>query len=156
MDAIDIAREQLRAFEEGKPFATVTIVDTKGTTSRSYSKMLVFADGTSLGTVGGSHNILNYPEYSDVEKARAFLSVLEEKEKLMALFSGPDEAFSVRIGPEMGMPEMADCSVVTASYQVGRGHHGYVGVIGPTRMPYGSVLSALSAIGGALSEMLGE
>ncbi len=55
MDAIDIAREQLRAFEEGKPFATVTIVDTRGTTSRSYSKMLVFADGTTLGTVGGSH-----------------------------------------------------------------------------------------------------
>ena len=111
---------------------------------------------TDSVTVGGSHNILNYPEYSDVEKARAFLSVLEEKEKLMTLFSGPDEAFSVRIGPEMGMPEMADCSVVSASYQVGRGHHGYVGVIGPTRMPYGSVLSALSAIGGALSEMLGE
>ena len=111
---------------------------------------------TDTVTVGGSHNILNYPEYSDVEKARAFLSVLEEKEKLMALLSGPEEAFSVRIGPETGMPEMADCSVVTASYQVGRGHHGYVGVIGPTRMPYGNVLSALSAIGGALTEMLGE
>ena len=51
---------------------------------------------------------------------------------------------------------MADCSVVTVSYQVGRGHHGYVGVIGPARMPYGSVLSALSAIGGALTDMLGE
>ena len=111
---------------------------------------------TDTVTVGGSHNILNYPEYSDVEKARAFLSVLEEKEKLMALLSVPDEAFTVRIGPETGMPEMADCSVVTASYQVGRGHHGFVGVIGPTRMPYGSVLSALSAIGGALSEMLSE
>ena len=111
---------------------------------------------TDTVTVGGSHNILNYPEYSDVEKARAFLSVLEEKEKLMALLSGPEEAFSVRIGPETGMPEMADCSVVTVSYQVGRGHHGYVGVIGPTRMPYGQVLSALSAIGGALTDMLGE
>ena len=111
---------------------------------------------TDSVTVGGSHNILNYPEYSDVEKARAFLSVLEEKEKLMALLSGPDEACCVRIGPETGMPEMADCSVVTVSYQVGRGHHGYVGVIGPTRMPYGSVLSALSAIGGALTDMLGE
>ncbi len=54
MDAIDIAREQLRAFEAGKPFATVTIVDAKGTTSRTYSKMLVFADGTAVGTVGGS------------------------------------------------------------------------------------------------------
>lgn len=111
---------------------------------------------TDTVTVGGSHNILNYPEYSDVEKARAFLSVLEEKEKLIALLSGSEKAFSVRIGPEMGLPKMADCSVVTASYQVGQGHRGFVGVIGPTRMPYGKVLSALSGIGGALSDMLGE
>ncbi|MBR1584503.1 MAG: heat-inducible transcription repressor HrcA [Clostridia bacterium] len=111
---------------------------------------------TDTVTVGGSHNILNYPEYSDVEKARAFLSVLEEKEKLMQLLSGSDGAFTVRIGPETGMPEMADCSVVTASYQVGADHRGFVGVIGPTRMPYGRVLSALSAVGGALSELLGE
>ena len=111
---------------------------------------------TDTVTVGGSHNILNYPEYSDVEKARAFLSVLEEKEKLMALLAGSGGGFTVRIGPETGMPEMADCSVVTASYPVGMGHRGFVGVIGPTRMPYGRVLSALSAIGGALGEMLGE
>lgn len=106
--------------------------------------------------VGGSHNILNYPEYSDVEKARAFLSVLEEKRKLMALFSGHGGAFGVRIGPETGMEEMTDCSVVTAQYQAGAGHQGFVGVIGPTRMPYGRVLNALSAIGEALSDMLGE
>ena len=111
---------------------------------------------TDTVTVGGSHNILNYPEYSDVEKARAFLSVLEEKEKLMALLPGEEAGFTVRIGPETGMPEMADCSVVTASYRVGMGHHGFVGVIGPTRMPYGQVLSALSAVGGALSDLLGE
>lgn len=111
---------------------------------------------TDTVTVGGSHNILNYPEYSDVEKARAFLSVLEEKEKLMALLAGSGGGFTVRIGPETGMPEMADCSVVTASYPVGMSHRGFVGVIGPTRMPYGRVLSALSAIGGALGEMLGE
>ena len=107
-------------------------------------------------TVGGSHNILNYPEYSDVEKARAFLSALEEKEKLMTLLSSGQEPYAVYIGPETGMPEMADCSVVTASYQVGAGHRGAVGVIGPTRMPYARVLSALSAVGGALSDMLGE
>lgn len=111
---------------------------------------------TDTVTVGGSHNILNYPEYSDVEKARAFLSVLEEKEKLMALLPDGHSAFTVRIGPEMGMKEMDDCSVVTASYQVGADHNGFVGVIGPTRMPYGRVLSALSAVGSALSEMLGE
>ena len=106
--------------------------------------------------MGGSHNILNYPEYSDVEKARSFLSVLEEKNRLLELLSDHQAAFTVRIGPETGIDEMMDCSVVTASYQVGAGHRGAIGVIGPTRMPYEKVLSALSAIGNALTEMLGE
>jgi heat-inducible transcriptional repressor len=111
---------------------------------------------TDTVTVGGSHNILNYPEYSDVEKARAFLAVLEERDRLLQLLSPDEGAFTVRIGPETGLPEMQDCSVVTASYQVGADHRGFVGVIGPTRMPYGRVLGALSAVGSALSEMLGE
>jgi len=113
-------------------------------------------NATDTLTVGGAHNILNYPEYSDVEKARAFLSVLEGRDALMDLLSGSREGFSVHIGPETGIPEMEDCSVVTASYQVGAGHRGAIGVIGPTRMPYQKVLSALGAIGNALSEMLGE
>ena len=111
---------------------------------------------TDTLTVGGSHNILNYPEYSDVEKARSFLSVLEEKNRLLSLLSQSESAFTVRIGPETGIDEMMDCSVVTASYQVGAGHRGAIGFIGPTRMPYEKVLSALSTIGNALTEMLGE
>ena len=111
---------------------------------------------TDTVTVGGSHNILNYPEYSDVEKARAFLAVLEERDRLLQLFSPGQGAFTVPIGPETGPPAMEECSVVTASYQVGADHRGFVGVIGPTRMPYSRVLGALSAVGSALSEMLGE
>ncbi|MBQ4074156.1 MAG: heat-inducible transcription repressor HrcA [Clostridia bacterium] len=113
-------------------------------------------NATDTLTVGGAHNILNYPEYSDVEKARAFLSVLEGREKLMDLLSRSQSPFTVLIGPETGIDEMRDCSVVTASYQVGAGHRGAIGVIGPTRMPYMKVLSALSAVGNTLTEMLGE
>ena len=106
--------------------------------------------------VGGSQNILNYPEYSDVEKARSFLSVLEEKDKLMGLLSTDGRAFAVRIGEETGLPQIDDCSVVTASYRVGSGYLGAIGVIGPTRMPYGKVLSALNEMGQVLSQLLGE
>ena len=45
--------------------------------------------GTDTIAVSGSHNILNYPEYSDVDKARAFLSVLETKDKLLSFL--PEE-----------------------------------------------------------------
>jgi len=113
-------------------------------------------NATDTLTVGGAHNILNYPEYSDVEKARAFLSVLEGKERLMDLLSRSRAPFHVLIGPETSIPEMEDCSVVTATYRVGAGHRGAIGVIGPTRMPYMKVLSALSAVSNALTELLGD
>lgn len=107
--------------------------------------------------LGGPSNILNFPEYSDVEKAKGFLSVLETKEKLLRLMESHGEmAFTVRIGPETGVPELEDCSLVTATYRLSDNTHGTIGVIGPTRMQYGRVLSVLSAMGQQLSDLLGQ
>ena len=107
--------------------------------------------------LGGTSNILNFPEYSDVEKAKGFLSVLETKDKLIHLLENHGEmAFTVRIGPETGIPELKDCSLVTATYRLSDNTHGTIGVIGPTRMQYGRVLSILNAMGQQLSEVLGQ
>ena len=105
--------------------------------------------------LGGTSNILNFPEYSDVEKAKGFLSVLETKDKLIHLLENQGEmAFTVRIGPETGIPELKDCSLVTATYHLSDNTHGTIGVIGPTRMQYGRVLSILNAMGQQLSDLL--
>ena len=105
--------------------------------------------------LGGTSNILNFPEYSDVEKAKGFLSVLETKEKLVKLLENQGEmAFTVRIGPETGIPELRDCSLVTATYRLSDNTHGTIGVIGPTRMQYGRVLSILNAMGEQLGDLL--
>ena len=103
---------------------------------------------------GGPSNILNFPEYNDVEKARAFLALLETKDTLVRLLEQRQNvAFTVRIGPETGVPELKDCSLVTATYSLGDHTHGTIGVIGPTRMEYGRVLSALSAMGEQLTHL---
>lgn len=105
--------------------------------------------------VGGTSNILNFPEYSDVEKAKSFLSVLEGKEKLLQLLGqGEEMAFTVRIGPETGIPELVDCSLVTATYRLGNHTHGTIGVIGPTRMQYERVLGVLNVMGRQLTRLL--
>ncbi len=107
--------------------------------------------------VGGTSNMLFYPEYSDMEKARSFLSLMETRDKLASIIAQQgDVAFTVRIGPETGVPEMSDCSIVTATYSTRNGRQGTIGVIGPTRMQYSRVLSVLSTMGRQLSELLGE
>ncbi len=107
--------------------------------------------------VGGGSNLLSYPEYSDVEKAKNFLTVLESKEKLRRVV-GQDGGMEVtiRIGPENGVPELSDCSVVTARYRVGDDTTGTIGIIGPTRMKYNRVISVLDFMGRALTEVLSD
>jgi heat-inducible transcriptional repressor len=106
--------------------------------------------------VGGSANLLRYPEYSDVEKARELLLVLETKEKLMQLLRhGPGMEFTVRIGPETGMPETVDCSVVTGTYRLGD-TLGTIGVIGPTRMQYQKVIAVLDYVGRTFARILDD
>ncbi|MBQ8093438.1 MAG: heat-inducible transcription repressor HrcA [Clostridia bacterium] len=105
--------------------------------------------------VGGRSNLLSYPEYSDVEKARNLLSVLETKDKMISLLNTHGEMeITVRIGPETGMEELKDCSVVTASYRMRDGRVNTIGLIGPTRMQYGKVLSVLNQVGRSLYELL--
>ncbi len=105
--------------------------------------------------VGGGSNLLAYPEYADVQKARTFLSVLESQEKLYPLLrqAGTME-FTIRIGPENNLPELSDCSLVTAVYRIGAGSTGTLGIIGPTRMDYGRVVSVLEFMGKAMSDLL--
>lgn len=122
------------------------------------SEMVANADSQqkkAMISFGGTSNILNFPEYNDVEKARSFLALLETKETLLNLLEQHQNvAFTVRIGPETGVPELRDCSLVTATYSLGDQTHGTIGVIGPTRMQYGRVLSVLSAMGEQLTRLL--
>ena len=107
-------------------------------------------------SVGGTSNMLSYPEYSDVEKARSFLNLMETRDRLATIMTPQDDVtFTVRIGPETGVPEMSDCSIVTCSYSTRNGRQGTIGIIGPTRMQYSRVLGILGTMGRQLSEMFG-
>ena len=126
----------------------------------SVSRLVAETESAGASTriaFAGPGNILNFPEYNDVEKARTFLSLLETKDAILSLLEQRQSvAFTVRIGPETGVPALEDCSVVTATYSLDNGTHGAIGVIGPTRMQYSRVLSVLGAMGQQLSSLLKE
>ena len=114
-------------------------------------------DEVSALVVGGRSNLLRFPEYSDVDKARSLLSVFETRDKMVDLLStGGEMEFSVRIGPETGLEETKDCSIVTASFRLGDGRVNTIGLIGPTRMEYGRALSVLAQVGRTLADVLSE
>ena len=107
--------------------------------------------------IGGGANMLSYPEYQDVGKAQNFLSVLESRDKLkQALATGNGMEVTIKIGPENDVPELSDCSILTATYQAGGQSKGTLGIIGPTRMNYSRAISVLRYMGMALSELLSD
>lgn len=104
--------------------------------------------------VAGAARMLLHPEYNDVERARSLLSTLETQDKLAnLLMQRTGLEFSVAIGPELSDAGMQDCSLVTVSYRVGGGV-GTMGIIGPTRMQYGRVISVLEAMKKVMNEAL--
>lgn len=105
----------------------------------------------------GATNILKYPELSDKTKASVLLSAFEDKQPLTELVTLPegeeDHGIQVYIGSETPVESMKDCSVVTATYEIGEGVYGRIGIVGPKRMDYEKVVSTLKTLMVQLDEI---
>ena len=109
----------------------------------------------------GATNIFKYPELADTQKASEFISAFEEKEELRNLISDIETdgektgtGIQVYIGDESPIQTMKDCSVVTATYELGEGVKGTIGIIGPKRMDYKNVMDNLTHLKNQLDHML--
>lgn len=105
----------------------------------------------------GATNIFKYPELSDSGKAQEFISTFEEKKMLTNLIvdtmdHSQGNEIQVYIGDETPIQSMKDCSVVTATYEIGDGVQGTIGIIGPKRMDYEKVVETLKTVKTQLDE----
>ena len=92
-----------------------------------------------------------YPELSDKQSAQEIISAFEEKQQLAdlvteTLASEENNGIQVYIGDETPVKTMKDCSVVTATYELGEGMKGTIGIIGPKRMDYEHVMKTLKTL----------
>ena len=101
--------------------------------------------------VDGVTNILNYPEYSNIERAKKFLQLINEKDALGFMINNDD--LNIKIGDENEISDAKELSVITSKYSL-KGISGNIGLIGPTRINYGKVISVLKIITNELTEML--
>ena len=106
----------------------------------------------------GATNIFKYPELSDNQSAQEIISAFEEKQQLSELVTqtlAQDEntGIQVYIGDETPVQTMRDCSVVTATYELGDGMKGTIGIIGPKRMDYEHVLKSMKRLQTELDQM---
>ncbi len=94
--------------------------------------------------LGGTKQLLNQPEFRDVERVRNLLGILEEEKVLKDLLQGgEDSGLKVTIGYENKFTGIQDCSMVQATYRLNGQIVGTMAVLGPTRMEYGKVISVM-------------
>ena len=102
----------------------------------------------------GATNIFKYPELADTSKASELISAFEEKQALAEFvkdvaeseYGSENTGIQVYIGNESPVKTMKDCSVVTATYDLGEGMQGTIGIIGPKRMDYENVMDNLKTL----------
>ena len=135
-----------------------------GTYSEVIGKVLdAIADSIQLEEemqiyTSGTTNIFKYPELSDKQSAQEIISAFEEKQQLTALVTQTlaqedNTGIQVYIGDETPVQTMKDCSVVTATYELGDGMRGTIGIIGPKRMDYEHVLKSMKRLQSELDQM---
>lgn len=106
----------------------------------------------------GANNIFKYPELADHQRASDLITTFEEKQVLghlveQSLEENTETGIQVYIGDENKVQSMKDCSVVTATYELGEGMRGTIGIIGPKRMDYEKVVDTLKTLKQQLDDL---
>lgn len=105
--------------------------------------------------LGGTTQLLNQPEFRDVDKVKGLLNILEQEKLLRDILQVQDkDGVVVRIGEENKYTGIQECSMVQATYSIDGKVVGALAVLGPTRMEYGKIMAILDFMHSHLGEIL--
>jgi heat-inducible transcriptional repressor len=106
----------------------------------------------------GVRNLVRQPEFAESSRLRGVLEVLEETRYLAALLTEltRDSDLQILIGSENSTSRLQACTVMLTTYGPSARIKGVLGVVGPTRMAYGQVVSRLRAVSEAASLRMAE
>jgi heat-inducible transcriptional repressor len=104
--------------------------------------------------IRGALNIINEPEFKDLDKLKRILTILEEDGQLKDILPEQiSEQVDIRIGKENHAEGIQELSLVFAGYKTA-GEMGKIGVIGPVRMEYWKAAGTVESVRKAIDELL--
>jgi len=104
--------------------------------------------------LSGATNIMNQPEFRDVDKIKSLFTLLEEQDTLAKMLVPSESGIHVRIGTENNMDAINQCSLITATYTIEGQTLGTIGILGPTRMEYGRVISLMQYVSKEMANII--
>jgi heat-inducible transcriptional repressor len=109
--------------------------------------------------VDGTAKILNYPEFSDINKMKDFLGLLDQPDLLfhdLEYVEDMDSDMMITIGDELSLPEAKDFTIITTNYKINDENVGTINLIGPRRLDYSKVVSIINNVKKELNKKLNE
>jgi len=105
----------------------------------------------------GHSYIFNNPEYAEMAACQSLFSIFEEFDKLDRLFFGLESTspLDVLFGEELGWPELTPAGVVSTHFTID-GRPGALGIIGPARADYSTVIPILRYFGNMIEEVANQ
>ncbi len=129
----------------------VGIFDTMITSLKTLSEKIASTGGV---TAKGELRLLNSPEYQDLNKAKRVIDVLANPTELGTIFTEEsEEEVTFKIGAEIPVVDLQDCAVARADYTVDGESIASIGIIGPQRMDYAKIASALKFVVGEFANL---
>ena len=103
--------------------------------------------------VAGYSNLFGQPEFVDPAHAKEVARLLDNLEPWLQE-AEPNEALNVYIGRENPIGRSAGVSLIISRYSSPYSDSSYIGILGPTRQSYRSVMSLVEHAGRTLEEVL--
>ena len=146
LDDIDTAALQTLVASMGADALTmIPFVSTVSDLAKEAMKTLVM--------LGGQSNILRYSsDYGST--AYEILDFLRRGEPVSRLLSQSNDDVGVTIGGENKFRQLENSSVITAHYTIDGDKRGSIGIIGPTRIDYASLIPSVRYLTDVVGELL--
>lgn len=127
---------------EVKPVINQCVAQHDAIYNAFYEAFSDFTNKSSNVSFVGRTNILNQPEFSNVEKVKKVFSKLEN-ESLLEEIEEKDGNINIYIGKESKLDD--DVTIIKTKYKTDN-DEGTIAIIGPKRMEYGRIVSMLDFI----------
>lgn len=104
----------------------------------------------------GSNNLLNQPEFTqDINKLSKIMKFIESPESVNELFIDDEGGFGIHIADD-NTESLQDVSVISSDINIGGEHRGKIALVGPKRMDYDKVLTALEYLVDQINKLYEE
>ena len=102
--------------------------------------------------VSGRSNMLYQPEFSDLNKLKELMKVLESS-SLFHQWTDQEDNVAIQIDNRNELIQIGDCSVLTTKFHYTNDEEGQLMVVGPNRMQYSKVIALMDYMSSVIEDV---